>query len=116
MSTITMCSLSVRKIIYALVCFQAAIIFLVLVYNKEDAVAVSLEMSSGVEPERGFIDRWRKYKIHPFAVTGSKWENLSESRKVSTGMLHHSFLRVGEDIPLKHILLPQCSFYPHSSY
>ena len=31
-------------------------------------------------------------------------------------MLRHSFLRVGEDIPLQHIVLPQCSFYPPSSY
>ena len=31
-------------------------------------------------------------------------------------MLRHSFLRVGEDFPLQHILRPQCSFYPPSSY
>ena len=80
-------SFSVRKFIYALVCFQVAIIFIVLVYNKEAAVASSLEISSGVVPERGLIDRWRQYKIHPFAVTGSNWENLSESRKVSTVVL-----------------------------
>ena len=34
----------------------------------------------------------------------------------NNGMLRHSFLRVGEDIPLQHILLPQCSFYSPSSY
>ena len=81
-------SFSVRKFIYALACFQVAIIFVALfVYNREAALASSLEISSGVKPESGLIDRWRQYKIHPFAVTGSNWENLSESRKVSTVVL-----------------------------
>ena len=33
-----------------------------------------------------------------------------------SGMLRQAILRVGEDISLDHILLPQCSFYPPSSY
>ena len=45
------------------------------------------------------------------------WNTKSKTKLFyQNGMLRHSFLRVGEDIPLQHILLPQCSFNPPSSY
>ena len=42
-----------------------------------------------------------------FGNPGSERTRFS-SCPPNNGMLRHSFLRVGEDIPSQHILLPQC--------
>ena len=74
-------------------------------------------------PKRKNGKNWKKWK----KATTSKNprnSNLAELAcssewnvtPLKNGMLRHSFLRVGKDIPLQHILLAQCSFYPLSSY